>query len=218
MRGAARSSSNQLLQGESIAPKLTQIKGRVVPNQEEHYVDLALAGYGLDTTGTVTALNLTAEGNDNINRLGRKALMKSVCVRGYVNPTSSAQIATEGRISLVWDNGANGALPAITDIYTVNTSQSFQNVNNVARFTILSEHRYQIGGYNINATLSYADQNIKAVDHYVTLNAVTEYSGTTAAIASVQNGSLLLVTTGTSAAATGLSAGLSTRTTFVDVL
>jgi len=189
-----------------------------MPTIEEHYSDLAQATYACDTTGSVTPLNLIAEGNDNVNRLGRKALMKQVCVRGYALPTSNAQIGAQGRVLLVWDNAANGALPVITDIYTAITSSSFLNVNNVARFSILAEHPFELGYFNSTATQTAADQSIKRIDIRINLNSITEFSGTTAAIASIQNGALLLVTMGSTAAATGITATLSTRVTFVDVL
>jgi len=203
-----------------VQAPLIAIKGPIVPALEVHYNDIAAAAYGLDTTGSVTCLNLIAEGNDNVSRLGRKAMMKSVAVRGFVIQAGVANVAQQGRILLVWDNAASGALPIITDILTAVNNSSFVNVNNIARFTILKDVTYEIGSLNTGATVAIADNVIKRVDIELRIHSSTQYSGTTAVIASVQNGSLLLVTCGSGAAAgnAGLTAALSTRVTFVDVL
>jgi len=216
-KGTAR--VDPLLTRPSMGP-LMVIKGPVRPEVEVHYVDLALAAYGMDTTGSVTALNLIAEGNDNTTRLGRKATMRSVSVRGYVVQAGVANVAQQGRLLVVWDNAAAGALPVITDVLTAITSSSFVNVNNVARFTVLYDNTYEVGSLNTGATVSIADQTVKKVDVELRVDSSTQFSGTTAAIGSIQNGTLLLLTMGSSAAAgnAGLTAALSTRVTFVDVL
>jgi len=203
-----------------IQGPLLAIKGPVRPQVEVHYNDLAAAAYGMDTTGSVTALNLIAEGNDNTTRLGRKAVMKSVAIRGYVVQAGVANAAQQGRLLVVWDNAAAGALPIITDVLTAINSSAFVNVNNIARFTVLHDSTIEIGSLNTGATVSVADQTVKRVDVELRVNSPTQYSGTTAAIGSVQNGTLLMLTMGSNAAAgsAGLTAALSTRVTFVDVL
>jgi hypothetical protein len=120
---------------------------------------------------------------------------------------------------LVWDNAANGALAAITDVLTGVTSSSFPLVANIARFTILADLRIQLGLYSTTTTQALADQTIKRVSIKKRIFAPTEYKGTAAAITSVQNGALLLLTMGSNSA--GVSAGLAVltiRTTFTDVL
>jgi hypothetical protein len=220
MKGRSKGASRQdPLLDEKVSSLPMPIKGRIVPRVETHYLDNAQASYNADTTGTVTALNLIAEGNDNVNRLGRKAMMRSVSVKGFVVSPSNAPPAQQTRVLLVWDNAANGALPAIGDVLTAINSTAFLNPNNVARFTILFDKVYSLGSWSTAATSSYASEIIRAVDATVRVNAPTEYLGTTGTIASLQNGTILLLTMGSVAAGADAAAfTLSTRVTFTDVL
>lgn len=203
---------------DRVTSSVPAIKGRIRPHIEYHYNDLALAAYETSTTGTVTALNLIAEGNDNVNRLGRKALIRDVSVRGFVSIPTPAPIQ-QARIMLVWDNAAAGALPAITDVLTGINSTSFINVNNVARFTVLHDQTFGLGVISNTATVAFADAVMKQVRINCRINAPTEYSGTGGTIASIQNGTLLLLTMGSIATgATASNAFLATRVTFTDVL
>jgi hypothetical protein len=107
MKGRSKGASRQdPLLDEKVSSLPMPIKGRIVPRVETHYLDNAQASYNADTTGTVTALNLIAEGNDNVNRLGRKAMMRSVSVKGFVVSPSNAPPAQQTRVLLVWDNAA----------------------------------------------------------------------------------------------------------------
>jgi len=199
--------------------RAARVKGAIAPyggRKELKYNDIALAAYVADTTGTVTALNLIAVGDDNTSRDGRQCTMTSVQVRGYVAPEGiAAQAPISCRLMLVWDNAVNsGAIATIAQILTAATGQSFPLIDNANRFTILCDKRFFIGAANTTATQTYADQTGEIVEIYKKLNLVTQYSGTTAAIGSIQNGGLLMVTVGD--AATGGSFALSTRVRFTD--
>jgi hypothetical protein len=207
---------------EKSQPLSVPIKGKIRPAVETHYLDIAQAAYTADTTGSVTALNLIAEGNDNVNRLGRKAMMRSVSVKGYVSTPgiAAAREVQQVRVLLVWDNAANGALPAVTDVLTAINTTSFPNANGVARFTILHDQAIPLGAFNTTVTQAYLHETTKNIDITRRINAPTEYFGTAAAITSLQNGSLLLLTMGNSANGTAGNAvfTLGTRVTFTDVL
>lgn len=206
---------------DKIKKPFSPIKGRINRKNETHFIDVAQATYASDTTGTVTALNLIAEGNDNTNRLGRKAFMRSVSVKGFTSLQSSNGFlpAQQSRALLVWDNATAGALPAITDILTSVSSSAFVNPNNVARFTILHDQAYTMGVYCTTATQAAVDKCSQPVNITLKVNSPTQYLGTGATIASIQNGSLLLVTVGDNAASgTTPNFKLTTRVTFTDVL
>lgn len=192
------------------------IKGAIAARKELKYVDVASANYTADTTGTVTALNLIAVGDDNTTRDGRQVTIKSVNIKGRLGPETTAQASAKCRLLLVWDNAANGALAAVGDILTSASAQAFPLVNNQQRFTILYDRSWTLGGQDTttaNATWIQAPVTFD-VNAYKTLNAVTQYNGTAAAITSVQNGALLLVTVG-DASAGGVFV-LSTRVRFQD--
>jgi hypothetical protein len=209
---AASSAQLRALEGPvpGLQRRTVPVKGPIRVRNELKYVDVAAAAYAYDTTGTVTALNLTAEGDDYTARTGRQVTMRSVSVSGFIFNTSTGSVQ-KVRTLLVWDNAANGALPAVTDILTSASSISHYNVDNQNRFTVLWDSVHVLG-----AQLSGLP--CVNVDVEVPLNAVTQYMGTTAAIASVQNGTLLMVTVGyVAAGATAASSVLRTRCRFHDV-
>lgn len=182
--------------------KTVAIKGPVVPQTEVKYVDLAVAGYAADTTGTITPLNLIAQGVDNTQRIGREALMLGVAIRGLCVPTTGTATGPQMfRLALVWDNATDGVLPAITDVFTAATAYAFPNVSNIGRFTILHDQLFGIGPL----TAALADKTTGVVDVTLKINSATRFSGTTAAIASMQDGTLYAITLGVNAA--GAAAG-----------
>jgi len=198
-----------------------RVKGAIAAyggRQELKYVDIASAGYAGDTTGSVTALNLLAVGDDNTSRDGRQVCIKSVQVRGSVFPQDPSTQPTMVRLLLVWDNAVNsGAIATVAQILSAAHSNSFPLIDNANRFTILSDQQFCVGGFSTVATQSYAGSPmILPVSIYKKLNLVTQYSGTTAAIGSIQNGGLLMVTIGDQPAAAGAAFSLATRVRFTD--
>jgi len=198
-----------------------RVKGAIAAyggRQELKYIDIHSAGYAGDTTGSVTALNLLAVGDDNTSRDGRQVCIKSVQVRGSVFPQDPSTQPTMVRLLLVWDNAVNsGAIATVAQILSAPHSNSFPLIDNANRFTILSDQQFCVGGFSTVATQSYAGSPmILPVSIYKKLNLVTQYSGTTAAIGSIQNGGLLMVTIGDQAAAAGAAFSLATRVRFTD--
>lgn len=188
-------------------------------NSELKYTDLASTIYAADTTGTVTALNLTAVGDDNTTRDGRQICNRSIHIQGLLKPEDIATASNLSRLMLVWDNQPNsGAIAAITDILVSSTSISSTNLNNRERFTILRDLRYGCGYQSnaVGAVFSNGD-NTYALNEFLSLKDVkTTYSGTTAAIGSVATGALLMVTIGSQAPGAGESFELTTRLRFTD--
>lgn len=199
---------------KSVSRPLQPVKGPVLPTRELKYVDTAGAAYEASTTGSITLLNPIAEGGDNTNRSGREVLIKDVSVTGYLQATATTPaVGSACRIMLVWDNACNGALATILNVLTAVNPISFPNVDNVARFTILMDKKFIVGSPTATTTW----QPIVYVDETVSVNSAVRFSGTTAAIGSIQNGALLLITTGnlvTGATAPVLSADA--RVTFHD--
>lgn len=207
-----------ITRGQNIARN--RIKGPIRPNRgkELKFVDTTLTNLGIDTTGTVTALNLTAVGDDNTTRDGRQVTIKSVQLKGLISPADGTVAGPNRcRIMLVWDNAVNsGTIATIAQILTSATSVAFPLVDNAQRFTILWDMPYYCGVNDTAATLAVSDRGGQLVDYYRKLNNITQYSGTTAAIGSIQNGGLLLVTVGNQAAANGYILNGQARVRFVD--
>lgn len=197
------------------------VKGAIAPfggRKELKYVDLASATYACDTTGSVTALNLIAVGDDNTNRDGRQVTITSVQVRGIIVPQDAGTVSNKARWLLVWDNAVNsGTIATVADILTAATANSYPLINNANRFTILCDHSYAAGAVDQTATQAIAmSPTVHNVEYYRKIGSVTQYSGTTAAIGSIQNGGLLLVTIGTQAAGAGSNLVAATRVRFAD--
>jgi len=177
-----------------VTDRIPRIKGRITSNVEHKelkYVDTDLTSV-CNTTGTVIALNLIAVGNDNTTRNGREVTIKSVQLLGIMQPfDNSIVLAHLARYMLVWDNAVNsGSIASISDILTSSSSIKHANTDNQYRFTIL--HDFKIGMSGPSAQ----EPSVIKVDMQKTLNLLTKYSGTTAAIGSIQNGALLFVSIG----------------------
>lgn len=194
------------------------VKGAIAAyggRKELKYVDLSAFTSAVDTTGSVSCLNLLAIGDDNTTRDGRQVTLKSVQVQVGLQPQSTTTTPTACLMMLVWDNAVNSAatIPAITDIMTASTALSFPKVDNAQRFTILWKSFSHQSNQGVLAT-SVAP--VKGFNIYKKLNHTVQYSGTTAAIGSIQNGGLYLVTLGSVANGTAWNAVCCTRVRYTD--
>jgi len=197
-------------------------KGAIAPfggRKELKYVDTNIA-QACDTTGAVTALNLLAVGDDNNTRDGREVTIKSVQLNAALYTQDSDVGAGVCRVVLVWDNAVNsGTIATIAQIFTAATdlSSAFPLIDNNQRFTILWDSKLAMGEKVSTATQAIVmTPNVTPVNFYKKLNCVTKYSGTSAAIGSIQNGGLLLVTFGRQATGAGYSLVGSARVRFTD--
>lgn len=195
-----------------------RIKGAIPVQQELKFVDSTLSNLACDTTGSVTALNLLAVGDDNTTRDGRQVTIKSVQIKGLIAPIDNDINSNISRVLLVWDNAVNsGSIATIAQILTAATGTAFPLVDNANRFTILWDYRFAMGAAVSTATQAQVfTPSVGNADYYKKLNLVTQYSGTTAAIGSIQNGALLFVTVGTQAAGLGGAFNGHARVRFVD--
>lgn len=204
------------------APRGTAyVKGAIAPyggRKELKYIDTNL-GKACDTTGSVTALNLIAVGDDNTTRDGREVVIKSVQMKGFLTRVDdTVGVAQYCRVMLVWDNAVNsGSIATIAQILTSSTGTAFPLIDNAARFTILSDQTLVLGTYNDTGSYSTVETpGSQKIDLYLKINQVTKYSGTTAAIGSIQNGALLLVCVSTNAASSGAVVNGQVRVRFTD--
>lgn len=194
------------------------IKGAISSSLRElKFVDIASASYVGDTTGTVTMLNGIAVGDDNTTRDGRQVSIESVQIRGKFVNFDTTSAATMCRLLVVWDNAANGVIATMAQILTAATSNSFPLIDNANRFTILSDQQYVVGPQDTTATQTLAPSPaIAPINLYKKIGAMTQYNGTGATIASIQNGALLMVTIGDTGAGGGGVFSLATRVRFKD--
>jgi len=198
-----------------------RVKGAIAAfggRRELKYLDTANASYACDTTGSVTCLNLIPVGDDNNTRDGRQITIKSVQGRGIVRPQDNTTTFTLARVMLVWDNAVNsGTIATIANILTASSSKSFPLIDNAQRFTVLYDSTFALGGISDVATQTFAGSpTVQEFSVYKKMNSVVQYSGTTAAIGSIQNGGLLLVTIGDQGAANAADLSAAFRIRFTD--
>lgn len=189
----------------------------LVPYKEDGYVDLAVASYNMDTTGSIALIATVPQGSSVSQRVGKKILWKSMQIRGNVYAGTTAIIPT-GTWMIVYDRRPTGSLPAITDILVSANQNSFTNDSNAGRFKILKRMDYQfVGAGNVGTSSDPAD----VVNEYLKLKnlpCVFKAAGT-GAIADIEEGALYLITVGSNAAGatSGAQAGLAFRVRYVDV-
>jgi len=216
---AGRSKIAALRAGVRKRNRAPRIKGAIASyggRRELKYVDTAEASYICDT-GSVTCLNLIAVGDDNTTRDGRQVTIKSVQGIGIVKATDNAMATCMARVMLVWDNAVNSTtIATVANILTSAAPTSFPLVSNEQRFTILSDQKFAIGQQQDTATSSFSSCIPQLYRVYKKLNHITHYSGTTAAIGSIQNGGLLLVVLGDQVSGDGATAKLAFRVRFTD--
>lgn len=186
---------------------------------EKKYIDTAAADYACNTTGSVTCLNLCNEGTGVSQRVGRKICLKSVQVRGRVNPVDNTTVDQCVRVMLIWDKQVNGVIATIAEILSAATSESFMNLDNRERFVVIMDKQFVLGAQD-SATGYTGSPTIHPINKYKKLpeGSFTIYDGTGAGIADINTGALYLVTIGdqTAASAVGGTARLACRVRYTD--
>lgn len=177
-----------------------------------HFVDLALANYALDTTGSITLVPTIAQGASQSQRLGKKVLLKSVQIRGHATANSATTVA-DGAALLVYDRDPTNTLPNITDILNTVHSASFNNDTNSDRFKIVRRWDFPFCG---NTTTPSTGKEIHSFDEYVDLRNLPMQFGNvgTGAMGDIKLGALYFVTCGTQAVGTtaaNINCGFRTR-------
>lgn len=189
---------------------------RVQPKKSAGYVDLAYVGYNCDTTGTITLLATIAQGASVSQRIGKKAMYKSLQMRGLISSNATTTVA-DAAVLIVYDREPTGSMPLITDILNTAHSASFLNDNNSERFKIVRRFDFTLTG---NATTPATGNEATSVDEYIDLKGlpVQFKSAATGAIGDLAVGALYLVTVGNIVAGTAAAqAALGFRTRFYDV-
>jgi len=176
-------------------------------------LDIGIANYAVNTTAVITSLNLIRAGSSFFNRIGRKIEMKSIHLKGYLNPVRTNAAADYARVMLVYDAQTNGTAPAIADILQ-DTDQagtnatgvfSSANLNNRDRFKILCDYRIVLPSLTVTAGVvtnpGFIDPVTAAFDleRFVKLKGlVTQFKADSspAVIGDIATGGLFLVTFG----------------------
>lgn len=218
-----KSGKAKLYQGRGLVVRQPKTAGYVKGLQrayakEKGYVDVALAGYALDTTGSVTLLNTVAQGAAVTQRVGKKIVMKGLQCRGISQTGATATIA-DCAYCIVYDKRPTGALPTVTDILVSASSTAMNNDANAGRFSILKREDFVLMG-NSAAAANQTDCMARGEDWWLDLKSreVVYKAAGTGAIGDIEQGALYLLTIGNVAAGTAAAtAFLGFRLRFLDV-
>ncbi len=147
--------------------------------------------------GSGVAINAPAQGDTQSERIGNRIIVKSIQVKGYFTlqgvATGTLQKSNVARIMFFVDHQANGGYPTATDVLqNVGNINSFRNLDHSARFTMLTNIRMDLHGVPAysGTALASVDQHF-SFSFYKKLNMLTQFEGSTAAITSVTNNSII---------------------------
>lgn len=191
---------------------------------EKKVIDHAVAGYLANTTGSITLLNGCILGSDYNNRIGRKIVVRSLYIRGYVvcDPTVTAGVGSSpaqlARLIVFIDNQPNGTTPAVTDLLVSAHASSQLNLDNRDRFRVVADSTFPMGPLvMLSTTTGYADQAVKDVNCYKKLSLETIYNaGNAGTIGDIASGALYMLWVGTVVAGSDCAASVSARVRFSD--
>lgn len=167
------------------------------PGAEYKFFDTSISA-PMDATGEVPAtggqLVLIPQGVTESTRVGRKACIKSIQLKGNVvfAPAASANAASTAFLYLIQDTQCNGAAAAVTDVLTnANISVGLINLANSQRFRILKKWKWSMNS-TAGATTAY-NNVVKTMEWYKKVNIPIEYSSTTGAITEIRSNNLFLL-------------------------
>jgi len=192
-------------------------RGFVGAAGEAKFFDIAAGTLPLNTTGSISHLDIVPTGTTVSSRDGRKFKNTAMQIRGFAVSDTTTQYAI-GAMYLVWDHNPNKSLAAITDVLDSVSANSFAKRENSQRFKIIKKWRWAFNGTGTSptsATCFDIDDYVRLPDYCL---AETTAADTTGVIGNRVNGALLLITVGSAVAGTNdANVTIGTRVNFVDV-
>lgn len=162
-----------------------------------HDVDLddAVVAAAGTITGTINAI---AQGVTESTRVGRKCTLKSINWRWRTYAPEADAVANPAqpdiiRIILYLDKQCNGAAAAVTDILETANYNSFRNLANSGRFTILLDRYVNVNYLTLasdGAGVVSSSENTRAGSYYKRCNIPIEFSSTTGVITEIKSNNL----------------------------
>ncbi len=201
--------------------------GRFGQLGETKFFDTVVAPATGASTGTIAALslNLIPQGITESQRVGRNCTLRRMDILGrFTLPTTATVSEASDRFRLIiyLDKQTNGATAAASDILDAAiaiTIDSFRNLSQESRFTILHDkvHALNSGagsGRGTTDTLSYAS-HVKAFKWGKKLNAKIEFNAATGAITEIRTKNIGVLAVGSGNAT--ITFGFTCRMRYSDV-
>lgn len=167
---------------------------------ELKFHDVDIDDASISAAGTILnsgSVNLIAQGVTESTRIGRKCVIKSINWRYALqfNETDGVSDATDPdivRVIMYLDRQANGATATVTGILEADNFQSFNNLANKSRFTILHDNMVPMftkagGG---NGTTSDWAGNTKHFSFFKKCDIPLEFDSTAGAITELRSNNI----------------------------
>ncbi len=170
---------------------------------ERKFIDKDVANFTIAVTGNsgTASLNLIASGTGESQRIGRKAVLLQIDLRGYMvhlgASASTGPLADPVTVYMILDKQANGAQATWADVFDTAHPLSFRNLANKDRFTVLGTKRFVMqtlaGGGDIGASNSNWTNNAKFYSMHWQGKIPVEFNNTTGAITEVRSKNVFLL-------------------------
>ena len=134
--------------------------GHLAPPPEVKFFDVPLTVASTSNWQFVNTDSIFSiiQGTGANERIGRKIRVKGIVIRALVNTAiGSTTFASPWTIDLLWDQQANGALPAVTEVYTAAAPTSLPNPLFDERFQFIK----RVSNNDPNAQLNIVNQSVK---------------------------------------------------------
>lgn len=185
----------------SVRQSMNVIPPMVRRGAEKKYFDVAVASYSCSADAPArTLLNGMDQGSTALTRIGNKINMDSIQVKGLIMPgQDTVTDPTHVRIMIVYDKQPNGAVWGVTDLLTSSSSNSFRNMAYQSRFKVIYDKTFAMGGFIQDVVNHAYDSNscVRSINIYKKLPADarnSQYTGAGAGIATINTGSLYMLT------------------------
>lgn len=207
------------------APKKTAKKPRmskaIYPRSdlgpELKYLDTSATGtfnYSGGSPGIVL-LNGVSAGTNNINRVGRKILMKSLEMRIQFVKGGATGASTCVRMLIVYDKQTNQALPAFSDVLAVAGDNldpfKSRNIENTERFIVLCDELINF------ASVASIDPSTWSAKKFLYFQLPVRFDSNSGGIADITTGSLLLMFLDNNTGAAATTCSYSSRVKWTDL-
>ncbi len=195
-RKRARSNGKRFVPGKS---RTSGYYGRYpMTGGELKFHDIDIDDAIIAQNGTIFAagtVHIIPQGTTEITRIGRKAVIKSINWRYNMQlPNSGALNDTSDvvRVILYLDKQCNGAIAAVTDILESDNFQSFRNLANTGRFSILLDRTFAIhtAAAAGNGTANDSAAVDRSATFYKQCNIPIEFNSTTGALTEIRSNNL----------------------------
>lgn len=135
------------------------------PNAEMKFLDTTVGTTTIATTGTLlsTSLLVIPQNNTESGRIGRKCTVKQLSLKGNIDlavATLSNQTSDVLRIIVYVDKQTNGIAATVGGILATATYNSFRNLSETGRFSILMDKSYGLqcpAGQGDGVTFSFSE-------------------------------------------------------------